>query len=73
MKIRRCTLYDRKHQTNSYDSLRIKRVHALESSVSFKPIFILFDSVLYVLALLAIHNGHRRVCVFIILHTVQTL
>ena len=69
MKIRRCTLYDRKNQTNSYDSLRIKRVHALESPVSFKPIFILFDSVLYVLA----HNGHHRVCVFIILHTVQTL
>ena len=32
-----CTLYDCKNQINSYNFLRIKRVHALDPSVSFKP------------------------------------
>ena len=36
----RCTLYDRENQCNSYDFLRINRVHALLLSVSFKPIFV---------------------------------
>ena len=54
MKIRRCTLYDRKNQTNSYDFLQIKRVHALDSSVSFKPTFVYFTIVFHMLALLAV-------------------
>ena len=37
-----CTLYDRKNRNNSYDFLRIKRVHALDSSVSFKRIYVDF-------------------------------
>ena len=34
-----CTLYDRKNRTNSYDFLRIKQVHAVDSSVFSQPIF----------------------------------
>ena len=56
----RCTLYDRKNRTNSYDFLRIKRVHALDSSVSFTPISVDVAFVIDMLALSAIH--HRRVC-----------
>ena len=41
-----CTLYDRKNQTNSYDFLRITRVHALFLSVSFKPNFVEFALVI---------------------------
>ena len=33
------TLYDRKNQTNSYDFLRINRVHALLLFISSKPLF----------------------------------
>ena len=47
-----CTLYDRKNQTNQYDFLRIKRVHALDSSVSFKPAFVDLTLVIDMLALL---------------------
>ena len=37
-------LYDYRNQTNSYyNFLRIKRVHALDSSVSFKPTSVDFD------------------------------
>ena len=32
-----CTLYDLKTQINPYDFSQINRVHALDSSVSFKP------------------------------------
>ena len=46
-----CTLYNCKNQTNSYNFLRIKRVHALSLSVSFKPIFVYFAIVLHMLAL----------------------
>ena len=35
-----CTLYDRKNRTNSYDFLRIKQVHAVDLSDSFKPMFV---------------------------------
>ena len=35
----RCTLYDCKNQTNSYNFLQITRVHALLLSVAFKLIF----------------------------------
>ena len=56
-----CTLYDHKNQTNSYDFLRIKRVHALLLSVSFTPIFVDFTPVISMLALSAV--CHRRVCV----------
>ena len=45
-----CTLYDRKNQTNSYNFLRIKRVHALDSSVSFKPTSVDFTIVLHMLS-----------------------
>ena len=38
------TLYDRKNQTNSYDFLRIKQVHALLLSVSLKPNFVVIAS-----------------------------
>ena len=50
----RCTLYDRKIELNSYDFLQIKRVHALLLSVSFnfKPIFVDFNIVIDMLALL---------------------
>ena len=47
-----CTLYDRKNLTNSYDFLRIIRVHALLLSVSFKPIFVDFTLLIDMLALL---------------------
>ena len=47
-----CTLYDRKNQTNAYNFLRIKRVHALNSSVSFKPTSVDFDLFIDMLALL---------------------
>ena len=47
-----CTLYDRKNRTNSYDFLRIIRVHAFDSSVSFKPIFVDFTLVVDMLSLL---------------------
>ena len=49
-----CTLYDRKNQTNSYDFLRIKRVHALLLSVSFKPIFVDSTLVIDMLVLLQV-------------------
>ena len=42
-----CTLYDRKNRINSYDFLRITRVHALLFSISFKPIFVV-DSTLVI-------------------------
>ena len=35
-----CTLYDLKIKNNSYNLLRIKQVHALLLSVSFKPTFV---------------------------------
>ena len=38
------TLYDRKNQTNSYDFLQIKRVHALLLSVFLKPNFVVIAS-----------------------------
>ena len=38
----RCTLYDRKNRTNSYDFLQIKGVHTLLQSVSLKPIFLFY-------------------------------
>ena len=46
-----CTLYDRKNRTNSYDFLRITRVHALLLSVSLKPAYIYFTPVIDMLAL----------------------
>ena len=46
------TLYDRKNRTNSYDFLRIKRVHALLRSVSFKPIFVDFTPLIDMLLML---------------------
>ena len=62
-----CTLYDRKNQTNSYNFLRIKRVHALDSSVSFKPTFVDIALLIDMLALLQFSYCHRCVCVFIFL------
>ena len=50
-----CTLYDRKNQTNTYDFLRIKRVHALLLFVSFKPTFDDFTLVIDMY-----HHHHRR-------------
>ena len=47
-----CTLYDRKNLTNSYNFLIIKRVNALDSSVSSKPIFIDFTLLIDMLPLL---------------------
>ena len=44
-----CTLYDHKNQTNPYDFLRIKRVNALDASVSFKLTFVYFAIVLHML------------------------
>ena len=46
-----CTLYDRKNQTNPYNFLQIKRVRALDSSVSFKPIFVDFTLLIDMLPL----------------------
>ena len=46
-KIRRCTLYGHKNQTSSYDFSQINGIHALDSSVSFKPIFVDFTLVIY--------------------------
>ena len=46
------TLYDRKNQTNSYNFLRIKRVHAMDSSVSFKITSVDFDFLIDMLVLL---------------------
>ena len=60
MKIRCCTLYDHKNQTSSYDFLRIRRVHALDSSVSFKPILIDFTLVIDMLALLQFSYCHGQ-------------
>ena len=45
-----CTSYDRKNRTNSYNFLRIKRVHVLDSSVSFKPTSVDFAIVLHMLS-----------------------
>ena len=45
-----CTLYDRKNYTNSYNFLQIKQVHALDSSVSFKPTSVDFTIVLHMLS-----------------------
>ena len=39
------TSYDRKNQTNSYNFLQINRIHAFDSSVSCKPIFVDFTLV----------------------------
>ena len=49
-----CTLYDRKIRSNLYNFLQITRVHALLLSVSFKPIFVDFTSVIGMLALSAV-------------------
>ena len=49
-----CTLYDRKNQTNSYNFLRIKQVHALDSSVSFKPTLVDIALLIDMLALSAV-------------------
>ena len=58
-----CTLYDRKNQTNSYDLLRIERVHALLLSVSLKPIFVDSTLVIDMISLLQFSIAcHRRVC-----------
>ena len=55
-----CTLYDCKNQTNSYDFLRTELVHALLLSVSFKPTFVVVDSINDMLALLQFSYCHRR-------------
>ena len=65
MKIRHCTLHDHKNQTNSYDFLRIKRVHALDSSVSFKPIFVDFTRVIDMLSLLHYYCHGRAINLFL--------
>ena len=44
------TLYDRKNRINAYDCLRITRVHALDSSVSFKPSFVDVALVIHMLS-----------------------
>ena len=63
-----CTLYDRKKWTNSYDFLRIKRVHALVSSVSFKPTFVDFTLVIDMLALLQFSYCHGQCFYFILFY-----
>ena len=63
----RCTLYDRENQSNSYDFLRIKRVHALLLSVSFKPIFVVIAFIIDMLALSAVFYCYCRVCVYCLL------
>jgi hypothetical protein len=68
-----CTLYDRKNRTNSYDFLRIKRVNTLFLSVSFKPIFVDFTLLIYMLPLLQFSIAMVVRLIFYILHTVQTL
>ena len=55
-----CTLYDRKNQTNAYDFLRIKRVHALDSSVSFKSTFVDIASVIDLIFLLQFSYCYGR-------------
>ena len=68
-----CTLYDCKNQTNSYNFLRIKRVHAFLLSVSFKPIFVVIASLYAKLGLFSFSTGVMVNIIFIILHTVQTI
>ena len=65
MKIRHCTLHDHKNQTKSYDFLQIKRVHALDSSVSFKPIFVDFTLVINMLSLLHYYCHGRAINLFL--------
>ena len=57
-----CTLYNRKNRIILYDFLQIIRVHSLLLFVSSKSTYIIFGTLLYVLALFAIHGHHRRVC-----------
>ena len=57
----------------SYNFLQITLVLSLLLSVSFKPIFVVVAFIINMQALSAVFYYHRRVCVFIILHTVQTL
>ena len=60
------TSYDRKNQTNSYDFLRITRVHALLLSVSFKPIFVDFTLLIDMLSLLQFSIAIVIVCVCVV-------
>ena len=57
-----CTSYHSKKPTNSYNFLRITRVHALLLPISFKPIFVDFALVSDVLSL-SFDFRHRRVCI----------
>ena len=65
-----CTLYNRKNWIILYDFLRIIRVHSLLLFVSSEPTYILFGTLLYVLALFAIHGRHCRVCDLLFLSSV---
>ena len=68
-----CTLYDDKNRTNSYDFLRITRVHTLFLSVSFKPSFVDIALVIDMLALSAVFIAMVVQLIFYYFHTVQTL